>query len=174
MNAMIILLFLLGLFVIGLGVLVYFEFLKRDSRKTRVIFIYKDNSSKLKKVKRISDVITFENKTYHYDKKYVIRRGNKDYIYFKINNPFPLDFDVTKKLTFTAKNFNTFLEENVFSKLLGGANADFKTLKIMQIIVIIGIVAIIMYFALGGEKVINIASPENKAFIQEAVRSALK
>ena len=155
-----------------IGFFLYMEWLRRDQQYVRAHFIYDDENFVVKKYKNIDKKIEYENKTYTYDDKSVLRKGKRRYIFYRVDVPTPLIFDAKGNPSFSASNLNTLLETDLIDKLFRKDNKDLKLIKLLLFLVLGGIVGLGIFYFMSNDKGVTLAV-ENKELIMSWVREAL-
>ena len=120
--------------------------------------IYSDDGEHLKsiRIKNKENSFIFDDKTFVLDRKKfkpLERNGvfyNKRYYHYNINNSFPFLLDKKGEPFINAEQLNILMETKVLKDLNALGNNWLKNIKIQHVLIGLGILAAIYYFANGG------------------------
>lgn len=182
MTGIIILLIILGLLLIGVGFLIFWEIKKRNDFNVVAHFITSDKKEKRKSYKSIQERFSFKDETYFYDDKCAITRGKKKHIFYLKGNSNPINFELSNNelsLKYNSKTIDQMLENDLIQKLL--SDIDDTKKQEQRIILYLVFTVIIILFGVyyiinnaSSSEVILTSNNQTIEVIKQAVMEAIK
>ena len=148
MNAVIILLIILGLLLIGMIFLIVWEIKRRNDFKVIAHFITDDKNEERKSYKKITKKFEFKDATYFYDDKCSVSRGKSKHIFYIKGYSSPIDFTIGNDaiaLKYDSVTIDKLLKNNIIQKMLDDLEGSSKNQEMRIIFYLIAVVVIILF-----------------------------
>lgn len=149
MDAIILLLIILGVIMLLLLFLAIWEIKKRNDFSVIAHFITSDLYEERRRYKKISQQFSFKDETYFYDDKCSVVRNKNKHIFYIKGVSAPVDFNSSQeelKVKYNSKTIEKLLKNNIIQRLLDSVE-DYGKKQERRIMLYIGIAVIIILFA---------------------------
>lgn len=148
MNAIIVLLILLGGLFLGMLFLIIWEIKKRNDFSVIAHFITSDKTEERKRFKKITEKFEYKEATYFYDDKCSLTRGKNKHIFYIKNFSSPIDFALSNdqiSLKYDSITIDKLLKNNIIQKMLDDVEGYAREQEKRLILYLIGVCVIILF-----------------------------
>jgi len=148
MDAIIVLLVILGLLLLGMIFLIIWEIKRRNDFSVIAHFITSDKTEERKRYKKISEKFEFKEATYFYDDKCSLTRGKSKHIFYIKNHSAPIDFTLSNDqimLKYDSVTIDKLLKNNIIQKMLDDVEGYAKEQEKRLILYLLGVCVIILF-----------------------------